>query len=239
MSYQRASCQVCRSVLRPDEQSRFACRSCEKGVQGELEELAGPRGLFARLVWAGPDLLTPRQRASNGDKVKTSKTEAPSPVRMEALDLLGAGGVVGTLQRWVGHWYSDLGFTVPVWRGPQHFVTVVSPAGDTVSRPGQLDQAVSALINCLPWAVENRLDFSDFAKTVRRFVRSSASVLDPTSEPSPQVPIGRCPTVNEDTESACGQRLLANPFAFSIRCPQCGTTWARSEWADLGTRIAS
>lgn len=209
---------------------------CEDGVKDHLNLLAGPDGLFARLVWLGTDALTPGASRSKSDPVvKTSKVTAPSPVNLGAVNLLGAGGVVVTLQRWVGRWYQDLGFKPPIWRGQHQFVTLVGPGGAHIKRPGQLDNAVKVLVNNLPWACENRYDFGEFRKEVRGFVEDASMALDPTAERAIQVQIGRCP--NKVDGALCGHLLTANPHAMAIRCPNCNTTWKRTEWVDLGTTL--
>lgn len=229
----RPRCVGCGSALRHDEFERLACRRCEHNVKEDLDALAGPSGLFARLTWLGVDALSPTSRRSNGPVVKTSKTTAPPPVRLQSINLLGAGGVVHTLQRWVASWYGDLGFQQPVWRGQHHFVVVIDPnTGRKVHRPGQLDNTVKALMNNLPWAVENRRDFDTFSNDVHRFVSDSEQAIDPTIERPPRVRIGRCPS---DVEGMmCGAILTADPYALSIRCGNCGTSWGRESWAALG-----
>lgn len=232
----RPTCVGCSHVLRPDEQEsgRLVCRNCEDEVKENLNALVGPDGLFAQLVWLGTDALTPGSRRSNSDPaVKTSKTSAPSPVRLQAVNLLGAGGVVHTLQRWVGIWYKELGFRQPVWRGQHHFVVYLAPGNKPVRRPGQLDNTVLVLLNNLPWAVEHREDFRQFKQDVWRFVEDARSAIDPTIERPPQIMVGRCPTSVGDG-LVCGKQLMADPFSTSIKCGNCGTSWQRDKWAELG-----
>lgn len=229
------ACTVCRIV---DVDDAFACDKCQLEVRANLEELAGPRGLFARLIWAGPDLLIPGARRGNSERVSTSKTEAPSPVSLTAVNLLGAGGMLHTLQRWVGTWFPARGWHVPQWRGPQHFSVSVDPEGRRVSRPGQLDYAVSALVNSLEWATVNRDDFGRFAAQVCKLVRDAESALNPDDRATPRVYIGRCPHVDGTTREVCGARLEADPFAYSITCGRCRTAWSRQEWPELSDRIA-
>lgn len=236
----RPSCVGCGRVLRPEEQERvrIVCFQCEEAVKEHLGALAGPDGLFAQLVWQGTHALTPGSRRSNSDPaVKTSKVTAPSPVRLEAVNLLGAGGVVHTLQRWVGLWYTDLGFRQPVWRGQHQFVVLIAPGGTKVNRPGQLDNAVKVLLNNLPWACEKRNDFGEFRHQVRRFVEEARSAVDPTAERPMRVQIGRCPTKVDGL--TCGTRLMADPFASAIRCPTCATVWPRARWLALGAELQS
>lgn len=214
----------------------MACFRCEQEVRTNLDALAGPDGLFARLVWQGADALIPGARRSSSDPVvKMSKTTAPSPVRLAAVNLLGAGGVVHTLQRWVGAWYAELGFRQPVWRGTHHFVVMLAPGGVKVNRPGQLDNTVKVLQNNLPWAAEHRADFGEFRHEVWRFVEDARIAIDPTIEPPTRMQIGRCPAKVDGL--TCGRLLDADPFAQSIRCPNCGTSWQRSQWLDLGAAL--
>jgi hypothetical protein len=216
------------------ERARVVCFPCEDSVKEQLDALAGPDGLFAQLVWQGTDALIPGSRRSSSEpNVKTSKTEAPSPVNLQAVNLLGVGGVVHTLQRWVGLWYQELGFRQPVWRGQHHFVVYLAPGGVKVNRPGQLDNTVKVLLNNLPWACEHRSDFARFRQDVRRFVEDARLAIDPTTERKMRVPIGKCPAKQGD-DLVCGRQLTADPFALAIRCPNCGTSWSRDKWLQLG-----
>lgn len=235
----RPTCVGCSHVLRPEEQERgrIVCCNCEDEVKENLNALVGPDGLFARLVWLGTDALTPGARRSNSDpSVKTSKTSAPSPVRLQAMNLLGAGGVVHTLQRWVGLWYTELGFRQPVWRGQHHFVVYLAPGNQKVRRPGQIDNTVKVLLNNLPWAVEHRHDFRQFKQDVWRFVEDARSAIDPTIERPARIMVGRCPTsVGEGL--VCGQQLMAGLSSTSIKCGNCGSVWGRDKWAELGQAL--
>lgn len=230
----RPKCVGCNHTLSPvDEAERLVCRRCEDVVKEHLESLAGPDGLFAQLVWKGTEALgrSGGQR-SNDPVVKQSKITAPSPVRDQAMNLLGAGGVVHTLQRWVGLWYAELGFRQPVWKGQHHYVILLGPGGVKVRRPGQLDNTIRVLLNNLPWACEHRADFGDFSREVWRFTQDSQSAIDPTVPRPRKVMVGHCP--NEVGDLKCGAQLMADPFATSIRCANCGTSWGRQEWVSLG-----
>jgi len=231
MNDDRPRCVSCTHWLRPDDDPRIVCRQCESTAKGNLSALAGSQGLFAQLVWAGPDVLLPGQRNQGGGG--GSRVDAPMPVRLGPMNLLGAGGVVGTLQRWVAVWYKELGFRQPVWRGNPHYVMMVNPAGNKVGRPGQLDNAVTILINNLPWATEHRDDFGQFARDLNGFVEQIKSALDPTIEPPTRVQIGRCPQPTE-VGTKCGELLSANPWSNSIKCRRCGSVWTRADWPKLG-----
>ncbi|MEU6218296.1 hypothetical protein ABZ845_12375 [Streptomyces sp. NPDC047022] len=58
-----------------------------------------------------------------------------------------------------------------------------------------------------------------------------------TGEHDARVPVGVCPTVNEDTGMVCGERLRVSPWAFTLRCGACAASWARDEWLRLGARL--
>lgn len=234
MNDDRPRCVSCSHWIRPDDAPRIVCRPCESAAKGNLAALAGAQGLFAQLVWAGSDILLPGQRSQGGGG--GSRVDAPMPVRLGPMNLLGAGGVVHTLQRWVATWYQELGFRQPVWRGNLHFVMMVDPQGHKVGRPGQLDNAVTILINNLPWATEHRDDFGRFARDLNGFVEQIKSALDPTIEPPTRVQIGRCPTPTE-AGTKCGELLDANPWANAIRCRRCGTSWIRADWPKLGNEM--
>lgn len=230
----RPKCVSCDHVLNAvDEIGRVACRRCEASVREHLDELCGPDGLFAQVVWLGTEALTPGRsgRGSNDPVVKTSKTSAPSPVVVSTVNLLGAGGVVHTLQRWVREWYADLGFRQPIWRGQHHFVVLVAPGNQKVRRPGQLDNTARALLNNLPWAAENRQDFGDFLRDVRGFVHDANSAVDPTATRPLRIQVGRCPGKKNDL--VCNAQLMADPYAPAIRCANCGTSWPRRSWPSL------
>jgi hypothetical protein len=221
--------------LRPGD-DRMVCENCEENARRCLRLLAGHSGLFARLVWLGPDALIPGQRAQQGGGGGGTQVDAPAPVRLGPMNLLGAGGVVNTLQRWVAAWYDELGFRQPVWRGAHQFVTLINPAGHKVSKPGQLDNAVTILLNNLPWAVEHRRDFGKFNRDVSGFVRQIKSALDPTATPPARVRIGRCPLITADN-TRCGNLLEADPFAPSIHCWKCGANWDRADWPRLSDHM--
>lgn len=217
--------------------TRPVCIDCEDRTGDDLRELAGPDGLFARLVWLGADgLARGAGGRAPGPVVKTSKINAPSPVRDQVINLLGTGGVVHTLQRHAISWHADLGFRPPVWRGPHHFVLVVAPGGIKVPRPGQLDLTIRVLLNNLTWAAENREDFDSFRREVHRFVDDIDKALDPTTPPLLRVLVGRCPG---SEGSPCSAKLMANPFASAITCPTCKSVWPRDQWVRLGDAIRS
>lgn len=228
------ACTVCsaRGIV-----NRFACTDCESKVGHNLGSLAGPRGLYAQLAWAGPSLLAPGASRGSSDGRSATKVDAPAPVNLRVINLLSGGGAVHVLNSWLSRWYDDRGFSVPSWSGPIAYQVVVSPVdGKPKGRPGQLDLVVRALGNNLGWAVENRSDFKDFATSVRHLVRDICSTLDPSATPARHIPIGKCPTPVDG--GTCCTVLTASPASFSITCPGCFTTWNRKDWVRLGQGLA-
>lgn len=140
---------------------------------------------------------------------------------MGVLTLTGPGGVADQLQHEVESWYSDLSFALIIKR-------------HQVNRVGTM---ATKLINNLPWAAENRVDFREFARLVATLRDRCAVALDP-SRAERRVPIGSCPAVT-DEGTDCGSKLTADPFADHIRCRRCGTVWNRSEWMLLGAVLAT
>lgn len=213
-----SKCAVCRAEHNEDERERVACSRCEKRTRDDLRELVS---LYGQLVGAGHTALTPGQGAggANGGRGGTSAAER-APVRMGVLTLTGPGGVADQLQREVELWYADLSFALIIKR----------------NAPDRCAAMATKLINNLPWAAENRVDFREFARLVASLRDRCTVALDP-SKVEHRVPIGRCPA-DDDEGNECGSKLTADPFADHIRCRRCGTIWRRSEWMLLGSILA-
>lgn len=211
-----SKCAVCRAEHNENERARVACSRCERRTADDLRELVR---LHDELIAAGHTALTPGQHGNNGGRGGVSADER-APVRMGVLTLTGPGGVADQLQHEVESWYSDLSFALIVRRGDA----------------SRCKSMATKLINNLPWAAENRIDFREFARLVASLRDRCAVALDP-SLAERRVPIGRCPAQTED-DAECGAKLTADPFADHIRCRRCGTVWNRSEWILLGAVLA-
>lgn len=211
-----SKCAVCRAEHNEDERERVACSRCERRTRDDLRELVS---LYGQLVEAGHTALTPG-RGSAADQGAATAASERAPVKMGVLTLTGPGGVADQLQREVESWYGDLSFALIIKRNAPDRVTAMA----------------TKLINNLPWAAENRVDFREFARLVAALRDRCAVALDP-SLAERRVPIGRCPATN-DEGSECGSKLTADPYADHIRCRGCGTIWRRSEWMLLGAVLA-
>ncbi|MGW1015619.1 hypothetical protein [Streptomyces niveus] len=138
-------CTICHRDLAADETARYACRYCTERVDRQLLELAGPRGLYARLGAR----LAPGS-GSGGPAVSGSRT-APVPLRLDVLNLLTAGGpVLGPLETWVRDWEA---------RGRAE----MDEAGTLQQR---VNHACATLRFNLEWAVTNHPAFDEFAREI-------------------------------------------------------------------------
>ncbi|WP_326950241.1 hypothetical protein OG439_16525 [Amycolatopsis sp. NBC_01307] len=70
----------------------------------------------------------------------------------------------------------------------------------------------------------------DFAEEVRDLL-AAVHVATGTAESS--VPVGTCPTPNEESRQPCGARLFVRAEADRITCPRCRTQWPRNRWDEL------
>jgi hypothetical protein len=152
---------------------------------------------------------------------------------MSTINLTGPGGMTDTLITWVGRWHRQLGFEVPIFRGPFETTVQIKDDGSRKTRAGRFDQAAEKLLNNLPWATEHRTDFKAFQLDLRRMVSECKFTLDPTSA-TPRVPVGKCPAILDEGVE-CGTPLRADPFADHIRCWACGSRWNKNEWLLLGS----
>ncbi|MFE9382342.1 hypothetical protein ACFYMO_03760 [Streptomyces sp. NPDC007025] len=140
------TCTVCQQNLWDSELGHQACGACVRKLDRLLQDLAGPRGLYAQLA----TVLTP---GTVGDSARVSGSRtAPLPIRLEPLSLASRGGVVTILQTWLVDIHEHLGYRHPRWQG---------------GLQGQLDQAVSRLRILLPWAAENHEAFRELFTEVR------------------------------------------------------------------------
>lgn len=164
------ACLICHRDLHADDTARYACRHCTERVDRQLRELAGPRGLYARLGTR----LTPGS-GSGGPAVSGSRN-APVPLRLDVLTLLTAGGpVLGPLETWVRDWEA---------RGR----ATMDEAG-TLQR--RVDHAVGTLRFNLEWAVTAHSAFDEFAREVSLMHRQ-CSVRVEGEKPPRVIPVA-CP----------------------------------------------
>jgi len=138
-------CTICARALYADEINRYACHPCTRRCDEQLLELAGPRGLYAKL---GARLAP---GSGTGGPAVSGSRNAPVPLRLDVLNLLTAGGpVLGTLETWVRDWEAQ---------GRAE----LNEAGTLQQR---VNHAVSTLRFNLEWAATNHAAFDEFAREV-------------------------------------------------------------------------
>ncbi|WP_406325209.1 hypothetical protein [Streptomyces niveus] len=163
-------CTICTRALYADEINRYACHPCTRRCDEQLLELAGPRGLYAKLG----SHLAPGS-GSGGPAVSGSRN-APVPLRLDVLNLLTAGGpVLGPLETWVRDWEA---------RGRAE----LNEAGTLQQR---VNHAVGTLRFNLEWAATNHPAFDEFAREVSLMHRQ-ASVHVAGERPPRAIPVA-CP----------------------------------------------
>ena len=153
--YDLPACTRCAYDLRDDEHGRLLCGRCEDRTAHQLGDIAGPRGLYARL-----DGLLQRGSGSGGPAVSGSKT-APAPLRIDVLSLQCAGGpVLGPLETWVRD-----------WEGQGH--ADMCEAGGLQQR---VDHACRTLRFNLSWAAGNHEAVDEFAAEIGSIHRTLTGI---------------------------------------------------------------
>lgn len=184
------------------------CQGCTQAVDDRLAEMPG---LYARLG----SFLAPGS-GTGGPSVK--RVEAPLPARLGPLSLRGAGGIVGVLAAWESDWRDAL-----CW----------SPSPPRGRIENAVEEHVKFLRNNLLWCVDQHPALDEFTREIAELYATCRTEIE---GPSDVRPIGYCPTILDD-DAPCGARLFANPYALSIRCRYCGTSWEGSAWLTLAAEI--
>jgi hypothetical protein len=164
-----AFCVICPRSLYTDELGRYICRPCEQRIDGDLRELAGPGGLYARLC-----LRIHPGRSGDGPSVAGTRT-APVPVRLEVLNLTANGGIVSTLETWVEDWATYGLAQVGAGGGLQH----------------RVDQAVSTLRLNLARAASAHPALDEFGREIWQLRRQCEGGIN-GERPPRRIPV-TCP----------------------------------------------
>lgn len=150
------ACTVCHGNLYEHELTHQACRPCTDRIDQQLQALAGPDGLYARLSRS----LTPG--SSSGGPVVSGSRTPPAPLRLQVLNLMTERGpVISPLESWVRDWET-------------YGRATVDEAGTLQQR---LNHAVQTLRFNLNWAAAEHPAISDFADelhTITRRCRAAA-----------------------------------------------------------------
>lgn len=210
-------CANCARLLYHDELQRYACRPCEARGRNQITELAT---LYKRLSNA----LAPGAIASNTGRITSSK-EAPLPVSLHILDMVGPGGMVAKLQAIEDNWRSARGRV----QGPRTDGVNWFASWRTKS-PGQAvaDHTTYIGIN-MQWACESYEEIAYDLDVIRTLhAKAEAAVAGPRR---------RCIVVSclaeYDDGTVCGAELPIDISAAATTCRTCGARWMRDDWVRL------
>lgn len=174
-------------------------------------------GLYAELAIA----LQPGR--AGGEHVSGTPTPA-LPLRIEPLSLLCRGGIVTILATWETDWRERRGLSErPARAGREQLLD-----GGRV-----LVDVVDFLHTHLEWAARSHPAVDEFAGEIGDIISACRLALSARSDLRV---IGQCPADLGDR--TCGRVLIADPYAYVIRCDRCRTEWPRPRWPLLGAKIA-
>ena len=205
-------CAHCPRLLHADELHRYACRVCEDRATEQVRALPA---LYAMLE----DVLTPGRNGGSAGRAPSGRT-APLPVALQPLNLRGPGGIVSMLLGIEQRWRIQLDWTTLPQRGGYE---------------ATLTGTAKVVADNLPWACDQYELVADDLKLIGSLHGQAHAAV--TGERDVRLPLGMCPTVNEESGAACGERLKVSPWALTIRCGGCGTRWGREEWLRLGAAM--
>jgi hypothetical protein len=155
------ACVICHRGLYADEFGRYACRPCERRIDGDLLAITGPGGLYARTC-----LRTTPGKGSSGPAVSMTRTPG-TPTNLDVLSYISSGGLVSELETWVEDW-STYGLARPCQGGRlQH----------------RVDWAVGTLRLNLARAVERHPAIDDFAAEVAKIRRRCEGIISQERAP--------------------------------------------------------
>ncbi|MEU2924172.1 hypothetical protein ABZ636_03795 [Streptomyces sp. NPDC007251] len=167
-------------------------RGCRERIEADLRELPD---LYRQL---GPALV-PGRRGGDG---RTGTKTAPLPCSLDALDLLGRGGIEGV----VGGWARDL-CERERWDVPQ-FGTIVAI----------VDWSCGVLALNLVMICDEHPAIREMAQELRQIVGQARRLIT-----------GEKPPRRIGVSCACGHTLRVTLDTAGVRCPACSAQYGHSE----------
>ncbi|MFE2106661.1 hypothetical protein ACFXAF_12450 [Kitasatospora sp. NPDC059463] len=203
----------------------MACQLCTRPTAGRLCTPCGTR--LGRHLADLPPLYAAlaaylRPSAQAADRLGTRPTtpaDAPLPVDLDVLDLIGPGGAVTVLETWRQALHEDLELHWPdPWGHPD----------------GRLLRATRGLHQHLTYI---RLDWpaaGDCAREVHQLHAAATRHVAPTDRPTdrPTV-VGHHPDPARPGDAPCGGRLELPRGSSALRCARCHETWGPLQWLTL------
>ncbi|GAA1406208.1 hypothetical protein GCM10009639_53770 [Kitasatospora putterlickiae] len=164
-----------------------------------------------------------RPSAQAADRLGTRPTaaaDAPLPVDLDVLDLIGPGGAVTVLETWRQALHEDMGLHWPdPWGHPD----------------GRLLRAARGLHQHLTYI---RLDWpaaGDCAREIHQLHAAATRHVAPADHPTV---VGHHPDPARPGDSnPCGGRLELPHGAAAVRCARCRTEWGPLQWLQLRRRL--
>jgi hypothetical protein len=202
-----------------DELDRLVCRPCEDRTAARIAELPN---LFRKL-----DRLSSLMKGSRPVSVGSSGSRtAPIPPRLDALDLVGPGGVATKLQAIEDAWRLALGRRItPRSDGVRLFASWrIHPATAVPEHAAFLG------IN-LRLACESYESIGQDIETIRSLHATCTAVVEQKPKTG-NVKIGLCPELIDGER--CFEQLYATTRSFKTECGNCGAVWeGEDEWRAL------
>ena len=202
-----------------DELERLVCHPCEAKKAKRLAELPD---LFRKL-----DTLAVLSKGARTASIGSSGSRtAPIPPRLDALALVGPGGVAAELQAIEDAWRIALGRAIaPRSDGVRLFASWRSHPATAVP-----EHATFLRFN-LQRACERYESIGQDIETLRRLHAKCKAVIERKPKTG-NVKIGLCPEPLEG--GRCFEQLFATTRSFQTTCGNCGTSWTgETEWRKL------
>lgn len=198
------------------EPPKHICTNCETTLKTWLEQIPTNYALLPRFKEHG---TTDR----NPDAKTTKSAQAPTPLRLDIIDLLDERHG----RKWLG--------TTPTndRRGTLGtLLAIATEIAETRGLPGNIPNHVYGAADYIDkntdwlttqeWVTE---PFHELRKLHRR-ISDAVGIYRPK-------PVGTCHLINDDTTTPCGGPLMANPYG-GVKCLRCRATWDANHLRQLG-----
>jgi DNA-directed RNA polymerase subunit RPC12/RpoP len=210
-------CGRCRRLLFDTELDRYVCRLCEDRAHQQISALPN---LFRNLSSA----LAPGSSGNNSGRVSSTR-EAPLPVNVHVLDMIGPGGIVAELQAIEDNWRSARGRTI----GPRNDGVRWFASTRAKSPNHAIAEHATYIAYNLMWACESHEEVAyDLGVISKAHAKAEGAILGNR----PRRVLVSC-LAEYDDGSTCGAELRIDVTAASTFCSECGARWGRDDWLRL------
>lgn len=210
-------CTHCQRLLFADELNRFACWPCENRATQKITELPT---LYKQLG----GVLAPGARRSDSGRVSASR-EAPIPVNLHVLDLVGPGGIATKLQAIEDSWRSARGRSI----GPRNDGVRWFATGRAKSPSFAVAEHALFIGYNLRWACESYEEVAADLTVIRELHAMAQTAI--TGHRRRRVMVSCLAQFDDGT--TCGADLGIDITAAYTTCNECGARWGRDDWLRL------